>query len=178
MKNISNWIFTKFISSLIGVIVSPIVSAIVSKITTGSWISWFSQPVIITLLLIILVWFVICLIYRMITYRKNEQTLAYFLGVGGKKIYELPYKGVLWAIYGDLDVYGKVNIDTIYAREAAKCPKCRTELEETKTFLGSYKWECINCLNFKKTNKLSLYQESIKATKIAKSKFEENMKKS
>jgi len=34
-----------------------------------------------------------------------------------------------------------------------RCPKCETELEETRSFWGGYIWKCVNC-GFKKETEI------------------------
>lgn len=93
----------------------------------------FTYPVIISIAVIV-VWFFACLIYKIITFRKSNSPFLIFLPSGGKKIKEHEYKDVVWDISGEIDVYGRVFIGSVYAKEIAKCPNCKIELEETSTF--------------------------------------------
>ncbi|ANB85682.1 hypothetical protein ACAN81_20460 [Bacillus velezensis] len=175
MKKFFIMLLNKIAVSAIGSLVTPVVVSVASKFVTGSWTELlFTYPVIISIAVIV-VWFFACLIYKIITFRKSNSPFWTFLPSGGIKIAEHEYKGVVWDIYSEIDVYGRVIIGSVYAKETAKCPNCKTELEETSTFWGSYKWKCIHCLKFKKTNKFSLYEEAQRVTKIAKREVEKRL---
>ena len=64
----------------------------------------------------------------------------------------------------------RVDIDT-----PPRCPKCDTELEETETFFGSYRWTCLRC-GFATKNEMSFYREAVRAEKLAQSWWEKDPK--
>jgi ribosomal protein L37AE/L43A len=52
-----------------------------------------------------------------------------------------------------------------------RCPKCETEIEQTRSFWGGYVWKCVKC-GFQKRNRESYYREGERAEKIARREFE------
>ncbi|BDG82330.1 hypothetical protein BSF_40590 [Bacillus subtilis] len=160
-------LLNKFVISIVFNIASPIVFAFISKFSTGDWFKLLHNPLIDCIFGLLLVWFVASFVYKILLLRKNNRASnSDMFRFGGETIGPLSYKEVIWRIKGDRDHKGFVIQRSLYADTPAMCPKCRTELEEYKKILGSYKWKCIDC-GFEKINKNNFYFEAGRAGKIA-----------
>ncbi len=104
---------------------------------------------------------------------------------GYQEVNEFRYKEVLWAVrvpapppwhFGRSEPPFPGDIDVA---TPPRCPKCKTDLEQKKTFWGRYRWSCPRpgC-NFAITNAESFYAECERAEKIARSDYREFLRRS
>ncbi|MER0466390.1 hypothetical protein ABR330_06825 [Bacillus cabrialesii subsp. cabrialesii] len=169
-------LLNKFFISIVFALASPMVFAFISKLSTGYWFKLLRNPFIYCILGLFLVWFAASFVYKILLLRKNNKSLNSEVFRFGRETFgPLSYKGVIWRIKGDRDHRGFVIVRSLYADTPAMCPKCRTELEEYKKILGSYKWKCIDC-GFEKINKNNFYFEAGRAGKIARRDAEDAWK--
>ncbi|OMI26193.1 hypothetical protein BTA31_15330 [Bacillus haynesii] len=168
-------LLNKFAISIILNLASPLIVLISSKIRTGDWFSLFFHPVIDCLLGLLFVWLVTCIIYKIITLRKNNMSTPIVFEYGGEEIALYIYNDVLWLIRGNRDYMGNVKVGSLYADTPPRCPKCEMELEENKKLLGSYKWLCIDC-GYKKISKNNFIFEATRAAKFARRDAERELK--
>jgi ribosomal protein L37AE/L43A len=82
---------------------------------------------------------------------------------------DYPHKGVYWEVWATRKRPRKG--DSLRVRAAPKCPECRREMEENKTFWGKFSWTCIKC-GFKLINEDSSAKESERVEKLAEADLE------
>ena len=178
-------ILENLILPLLVLILAPSFSAIGSQLATGNWITWIeSVPVYVWIIFVILIiiWIVVVLIYK--RFKKIRERPG--LGFGGgnylgriENIGHVENADVKWKLYANksnrFDTIETVPIDNIEAELTPRCPNdnCNTELEQQRSFWGGYVWSCPRC-DFKKRNKDSFGIESDRASRIARSDFENN----
>lgn len=162
---------------IVGIILL-ILSTFGSFVSTGNWLEWI-RAIPLYVWAIFGLWFIGVLIFR--RFNKIKDTGPY-IGVGyysyeRHNVGELSHAGVIWRIYVDytdpFDTYDTTKLRNFDAESTPRCPekKCRTELDEEKSFWGGYIWLCPRC-GFKIRNRNSFITESGKAAKIARSEIE------
>lgn len=182
MNKIVLSLFNKAVWPLLVLILTPTATLLGGKLQSGKWLGWFGVVpnwLYFAFAGVFLTWLFLALICRRVRKlkRANLPTLPLFYATpmwGHTRVAELKYRGVLWRILArnpapweeikvrDLCRAG-VEIET-----PPVCPKCKTELEETETFLGRFRWTCVRC-GFSAKNKLSYVHEATRAEKLAQS---------
>ena len=180
MKRFITSLLSKTIIAFVMNVANPLITALVSRVKTGEWFSYIDSAYYIITSALLAVWLVSSLVYRKVHVMRVRNSIPF--GVisvptfGWIKLGELTYEGVVWIIQIPKTLGEKPDLDDIEAKSTARCPKCKTELDETVTFFGRYKWICHNC-GFKKSSKISMFVCSERATRIAKRKVEEGQEK-
>lgn len=176
--NLKELFFERYLIPFLAIISANIIISIISKTTTGNWIELFNS-IPITFWII---FFILILLWLIIIYHRKSKTPYKFISGGihhneWEIIATLPYAGVCWNVIQPkkhplelLDRWERNNPTYIEVSDIPICPKCGTELEETKKFLKGYKWECVYC-GFKKTNNDNFYNEAERAKKIARTQI-------
>lgn len=177
-----------FLYPFLVAILTPLITALLSNFSTGSYTTWFTQvPSFYWQFFIAVIgfWFLFILVRN----RQKELKKGPGIGVlnipayGIHKIADINYDGVKWEVcYPNPPPYSLVRNETINPNEIIvtsppRCPKCGTELEESKSFWRGYVWKCVRC-GFSKRSKENKYVVSERAEKIAKRHFEEELEKS
>ena len=167
---------------LLVIVLTPLFAVAGSKLQTGAPLEWAKKVplwVYATFIALMALWLCASLIVRRISRLRNENLprLPSVIAVpsyGYRPIAELNHADVTWVVQAPAPApwqeLNRNNVDP-HSLEVAMpphCPSCRTELEETKNFWGSFKWSCIRC-SFSKKNDLSYLRESIRAKMLAKS---------
>lgn len=169
----------------IALVLPNLITFVGSKLQSGNWLTWFRiipLRVKVAFFGIIGLWLVISLIVRHIRRLRDENlpALPFVLTIprwGYKTVGTMTHKDVLWRIQipapSPFDGLGGFETHPARVRLAHEpyCPKCETELEETKTFFGKYRWSCMNC-GFAIKNNMNAYREAIRAEKLAQSWWE------
>ena len=179
----------RFIDNLvlpsIVIIITPFLIALSSKIGTGNWFNLFSSISIyyrITFFIFVGVWYTIVLVRRRIKFLAEQNSgipvaFARMPAFGWKTINTLEFSGLIWRLRTPApEPWKSLNQSQILANDIEienppRCPKCKTEIEESRNFWGKYLWECYGC-GFKKTNKHSYYREGKRAEKVARRRWE------
>ena len=86
------------------------------------------------------------------------------------------YAGVIWIVRApkpsELDLEPpEITASDLELETPPRCPKCETEIEQSRSFWGGYVWKCVKC-GFHKRNSDSYYREEERARKIAKRHWE------
>ena len=174
-----------FLPTFIIPFLSSVGIGIKSKITTGSWVKIFEDISIyawVVFIILIFLWIIAIFVLRRWRMLQESEGLLGPLIIstpiyGYFKISELPYAGILWDIIAPSPPPWKqldnmdISVSDIEIKTPPKCPKCKTEIEEYRSFWGGHIWKCVRC-KFKKRNKDSIYRESERAEKIARREFE------
>jgi len=84
---------------------------------------------------------------------------------------EIDYAGVRWNV--GMPYQGCTNPSQLRVKIPPRCPRCFTELEQSKSKLRGYVWKCARC-NFKKRNNKSYWDERGSVEKIGRRIWEEN----
>jgi len=179
----------KVIWPTIALVLPNMITFVGSKLQSGNWLTWFRlipHWVKIAFFGIIGLWLIIILVVRRIRNlrEQNLPALPLVLSVprwGYKTIGTMTHKDVTWRIQISAPAPwdGIVGTETQSSRVRLApepyCPKCETELEESKTFFGGYCWSCLNC-GFATKNNMDAYREAIRAEKLAQSWWEKSAK--
>ncbi len=155
----------KIIETISNKIVEHIFAYLISLVLSGAGSIYFTGRWIETIAVILPLGLVV--IFKRIREVRNSNTSSFVSSetpprLGWKKIKEEEYKGVIWEIRKRIDSYTPLEPEMkINVKTPPSCPKCKTEIEQTRSFWGGYVWKCINekC-GFKKRNKESYYQEA------------------
>lgn len=166
--------------ALLLVVLTPLAASIGSRILSGEWLAWLSSITsLYTLgfgslcLMIGFVWYRISHLNKQNLPKPRRISVIHLYGY--RCIGKLTYKDVKWVV----QVPNSSPCESLFPEETKDvsvkihplCPKCETEIEETKTFFGSYLWTCINC-GYKTKNDISYVNESVRAENLAKSRVE------
>ena len=176
----------KVIWPLIVLALTPTVTLIGSKIQSGDWLTWLKKiPLWVYWLFLgaIIGWILLVALIRRIRYlhKKNLPSLPLGFSIprwGYVKVGTLNYQDVVWCIRipapSPLRNIGveKVRNPRVDVETPPRCPKCETELEQTETFFGRYRWTCLRC-GFSKKNSISFYHEAVRVQKLAQSQWED-----
>lgn len=178
-----NLLLDKIIVPILLAFLIPVVTGIGSKASTGNWLEWFASipnQVWITIGAIIFLWIIIIAIRsRRRQLHKNDSPAISIISVpynGWIPLGKLPYAGVIWMVrvpkplIWDIEPQG-ISPSDIELEIPPRCPKCQTEIEQSRSFWGGYTWKCPKC-GFRKRNSDSYYREEERARKIAKRDFE------
>ncbi|MDD5338672.1 MAG: hypothetical protein PHG35_04580 [Dehalococcoidales bacterium] len=174
------YIFIKsLISPIVGAVLTLIVGSCVSHNKTNDWREWFTDmpQIWITLLVFFTLWFIVIFLVQRRADKSKEQSKKnrrpFWTVIDEKPVGKIPYAGVNWIIHApagsDLNTL-KANFLEISI--PPRCPECKTEMDEKKSFLRGYTWKCVKC-NFTKRNKDCFLVEAKRVKKIVKSDFEE-----
>ena len=184
--NMLNSALTPVLVTLFAALAAPLIS----WLKTGSFVEIFKEiplHIWIFFLLVVIVWFFGTLIskrYAKIKLYNSSSIVIGDVGFSGydlKTIDEFPYKKVIWEIQHPIasswmSYSPNFSPENIKITIPPRCPTCRTELEETKSFWGGYKWRCVNC-GFKQKNKEDWYTEAQRVKKLAKRGLEIKMER-
>lgn len=178
-----NFLFDKIIVPLLVAFLASIIIGIGSKISTGNWWEWFiniPSKVWIIFGAIIFLWIIVVVIrYRLRRIHKDDSPAISIISVpynGWMNIGKLPYAGVIWIVRApkpsELDLEPpEITASDLDLETPPRCPKCETEIEQSRSFWGGYIWKCARC-GFHKHNRDSYYREEERARKIAKRDWE------
>lgn len=164
----------KIIQILLDKLADRTIEALMLLVSSGAVSIYFTSRWIETVVVILLLGLIVFVAAKRIKEVRNSNTSSFVSKeipprLGWKKIRELEYKGVIWEIRERRDSYTHLEPETkINVKTPPSCPKCRTEIEQTRRFWGGYVWKCINenC-RFKKRNKDSYHQEAKRVEKLA-----------
>lgn len=180
----------KVVWPLLVLALTPAFTLVGSKVQSGDWLTWLNvipSGVYTIFFTLVGIWLIAGFTIRRIR-RLKERNLPSLPSVftvpqwGYTTVGKLQYKNVVWRVQipspapwdGGLTFSeahsSRVDIDT-----PPHCPKCDTELEETETFFGNYRWTCLRC-GFTSKNEMSFYHEAARAEKIAQSSWEKEPK--
>jgi hypothetical protein len=164
-----------FIGSIVGII--TILTFIVNLLGINSIIPnemlqfLFSIPWYVFLILFL------CIVILYYHFKQTRTPSKYVIAAyGGQKqnIATLTYAGVLWDVIAPIPSQYETKREYIErlpnildVKLPPRCPDCDIELEEKKSMVYGYIWNCIDC-GFKKRNRYSYYHESDRVKKIAK----------
>ncbi|GEM_PF-1928145 len=168
---------------LVAPILTLIIIGIASKITTGDRMKWFGR--ISTIIWIIFgvflcLWFILIVIRKRIKeiQKLNDDRIlaASNPTFGWTSVGEFNYSGVVWVVRVPAPApwdFGpsKISPSSIDVETPPRCPKCKTELEQSHSFWGGYVWKCVGC-ELQKRNRDSYYREAERAKKIARREWE------
>lgn len=180
--NMLNSALTPVLVALFAAFAAPLIS----WLKTGSFVDIFKEiPLYVWIfsILVIIVWFFGALISKRYSKIKLYNNPSNRIGVGFsdcdlKTIDEFQYKKVIWEIQYPIappwmSCSPNFSPENIEINIPPRCPTCRTELEEIKSFWRGYKWNCVNC-GFKQKNKEDWYTEAERVKKLEKRKLERN----
>lgn len=185
MKKWHETFLDKVMWPTIALVLPNLITFIGSKLQSGNWLTWFRLIplwVKVAFFGIIGLWLVMSLVVRRIRQlrEQNLPALPLVLTVsrwGYKTVGKMTHKDVSWRIQipapapWDGIVASGMQSSRVRLAPEPYCPKCETELEETQTFFGKYRWSCLNC-DFATKNNMSAYREAIRAEKLAQSWWE------
>lgn len=181
LSYIKDRIIPSILSELFSVILSSaVLSSVLSKITTGDWLELFNRAIsgdwsaiLVLLVLLLGVGYIIKKIREpKITGPPPIIAVGTIPLFGYDYLGTLEYAGVLWRVRAPRSYYSRPSPSSVEVEPIPRCPKCQTELEESKRrFFPGYTWKCVKC-GFTKNNRDSFYQESDRAERIAKSEIE------
>jgi len=86
-------------------------------------------------------------------------------------VIEVDYAKVKWQV--GMPFRGAINPSQPRAKIPPRCPKCLTELEQKKSQIRGYVWNCVSC-GFKTKNNRSYWDERGSVEKIARRTWEES----
>jgi len=177
----------KVVWPLLLVALTPPTILIGSKIQAGDWLTWINTIpswAYTCFFSFVGFWVIGGWIVRRIRALKerNSPPLPLLFSVprwGYTTVGTLSYKNVVWRVR----IPAHAPWETLTKLEARRsrvdietpphCQKCDTELEESETFFGRYKWTCIRC-GFSSKNESNFYREAVRAEKLAQSWRENN----
>jgi len=190
MKKGTELFIGSFIYPLLVAGVMAVFTLMWSKLATGDWLNYlFVVPQYVWLISggVLLFWLILVAIYKRVRkIRADNIRLGPVMftvpAFGYEEIGEQTYKGVLWTIRvpaqspwsltrREIPSPSDIDIGT-----PPRCPQCKTELEERKTFWGRYLWTCPRC-DFSKKNSDSFYTECDRVEKIARRDFREYLRR-
>lgn len=176
-------IIDNFVFPLIVVIFLPTVVSVVSKFYTGNWFNYAkSIPRIYRIMFITIfcLWLLASIIYRrkkLVDELNSDSFIGFYVipAYGWIKVGEIQYADLLWNIkvpapspWSDSE---SINTNRVEADTPPRCPKCKTEIEQSSSFWGGYIWQCVAC-GYRKKSKGSYYKEAKRVKKIAKRELE------
>lgn len=157
---ITQFLLDKIIGPLVVYILWLLITSILSKMNTGDWLQFFRRISITTWLIagiVFLAWIIFVVIRNRIKYIKNLDAGPPIF-VSHTPVYgwvdiraAIDYAGVKWRIIAPAprpgEIFNPVMVppSMIEVRTPPRCPKCGTELEESRRFWGSYIWKCVSC---------------------------------
>jgi hypothetical protein len=161
-------------------ILTPALSTIGSYILKGDPIFWITNSPFREILLgITIVSFIVIVLIRK---RQIESTgpQAFTLSRHGyQEISSLNYEGVKWRVLAPPRTLWEMTPNKFDLTPKGirigppRCPKCETEIEQTKSFWGGYIWTCPLC-GFKKRSGVSYSVIGLRAEKIAQRQMEQH----
>lgn len=147
----------KVVFPLLALVLTPIAVALGSEIATGNWMEWFGlipNTASIVFGLVIFVWVVIITIRsRLKRLQELDAVPGIFVGsrppFGWVTIGKFDYAGVVWRVraaparrHESLEP-SRISSLSIEVETLPRCPNCKTELEESRSFWGGYVWRCV-----------------------------------
>lgn len=153
LKKVFEKIIDNFVFPLIVGIFLPTVISVVSKFNTGNWFNYaksIPRTYWSVFIAIICIWFLTSIIYRRkkLVGEPNSDSLIGFYAVpayGWIKIGKIQYADLLWNIkvpapppWSDSE---SLNTNRVEADTPPRCPKCKTEIEQSSSFWGGYIWQ-------------------------------------
>lgn len=167
----------------------PTVTLIGSKIQAGDWLAWLKMIPswgYTYFFAVTAAWILLGPIVRRVRHlrQRNLPSIPAIFTVprwGYVTVGTLNYRDVVWRVripapppWEGLS-HREAKAARVDVETPPHCPKCDTELEQTETFFGNYRWSCLRC-DFSTKNKLSYFHESMRAEKIAQSWWEKEPK--
>ena len=176
---IIQYLLDKIVAPLFVGLLLTIIIAIASKINTGDWIEWFGlipNTWWIGFGLVISLWVIIIAIRNRVkqTHESDSISFASVPRFGWVPIIGINYAGVGWRIRAPATAPWESSMNypsSIDVETPPRCPKCETEIEQSRGFWGGYIWKCVRC-DFQKRNRDSYYKEKKRVKKIAKRELE------
>jgi hypothetical protein len=168
--------------ALLIIVLTPILTVlgtlIGSKVQSGNWLTWLKAMLAglstTSLMLIgsgLVAVFIAILVFRRIS-RLKERNLSLastFPGWGYTRVGQILHSKVIWRVMVPSDEM--TDAFRVTVGMPPYCPKCDTELEETGTFFGRYRWTCVRC-GFSCKNARRFVYESDRAERLAQSYWE------
>ena len=184
---IIKFLLNEIVAPLIVALLTPILIAIYSNFKTGNWKqSFYNIPFFIwlTISIIIILWIILITIKRRIKFiSKNDNPSIrsfYNSRLERKSLGEINFAGVIWKVDAVLpDMWELQDNINFYAMDIdieipPRCPSCKTEIEEIRSFWGGYIWKCVRC-GFNIRNSSSFYKEASRVEKIARRECEKKL---
>ncbi len=189
MNKVTEIVFSRIISPIIVLVISPVVLSFVSYSKTGDIKSYFLQLdawVYFTFFGVIAVWIILASFYRrnLAIMKRNQRTAPpiFFIPSGGYvEICRYKYSGLEWIIrHPRINTYDEVNEKNMWKyiepnaidiSTDALCPNCGTELEEKHLFFGGVRLTCPR-KDFKIKSNKTMYEMASKVEKLAKKDVE------
>jgi len=168
---ISEFLFEKMIFPILIGFGGAIGMVVAEEVREGSWLEWLEYVPWSLFWIIIALWIVIVFIYGRIR-SLNEGSGFFFLSgsplYGYSNLGVLPYSDALWIIRAENDWRERPNYSNVDVTTPPLCPKCKTELDESRKFLGGWNWKCPNeeC-KFSKWKRNSFITVEEQASKVA-----------
>lgn len=184
MKTVVKWLLENIFLPILLIILTPTIVGIASKVSTDNWFKLFATtPVLVWVILaVIFIPWIVFAIHHRVKYSQKEnwspRPLRSELSGGWETIHELKYAGVIWNVRVPVQA-SSFKIKRVLAPHdldiqiPPRCPSCKTELEQRKSFWWWYVWKCVKC-GFHGRNRDSYYEEAERVGKIARSRFESN----
>lgn len=183
MKAVVKWLLENIVVPILLIVLAPAITTIVSKVSTDDWFKFFSTtPVVVwAILAIILVPWTMYAIHHRTKHIQEEnwssKPLRFKPSGGWKSIDTVKYADVIWNVRVPVQASTfrrseVVTRDALDIEIPPRCPKCGTELEQTKNFWGRYVWKCVNC-GFHKRNRDDFSREERRVIKLARKQFDD-----
>ena len=184
MKAVLKWLLENIFLPILLIILTPIITGIVSKVSTGDSFKLFgTTPVLVWVILavIFVAWIAYAIHHRIKNLQKENWSpvsLRFAPSGGWKTIHTIDYAGVIWNVRVPVQA-SSFEIKRVLAPHdldieiPPRCPSCKTELEQRRSFWWWYDWKCVKC-GFQRRNRDSYYEEAKRVGKIARSGFENN----
>jgi hypothetical protein len=174
------------VAPLLVALLTPAATAVGSRLTSGSWVTWFLfVPVWVwpTACVAFLGWMLVILVRR----RRQQMALRMLYprldggGAWGKKVLgDLDYAGVRWRAYTtewhELVMDEDISPDNVHVEQVPRCPRCATEMGERARFWGGFDWSCCRC-HFHVRASSTFGTVSIDAGRVARSMWEDRLRR-
>jgi len=186
MSNSTSSFADKVLWPMLVLALTPLVTILGSKLVAGDWLAWIQNIptwVYPSFFGAIFLWLIANFVARRIfgLRKANLPSLPSVFTIptfGYVTVGKLDHAGVRWLIRVPAQApWQGFNEESVRPSEfdiglPPHCPECDTELEESETFFGGYRWSCIRC-SFKTKNKINYYREAIRAEKVAKAQWKD-----
>lgn len=159
--------FKNLVLKLLFLLLAPSITTIGLRLAQFDWFNFPYIWLLIPISLIVIGIIIIIIRFRQI---KSGYVGGLVFGVHDYPTkYEYDYEGVIWRI-GIRDI--AMSASDVEVKIPPRCPNCKTELEQSKSFWGGRKWKCPRG-DFMKKSKKSFFELSESIEKIVRRDWEE-----